>query len=128
MAATLAGCTALVTGSTSGIGRAIALLLAQRGAQVVVHGRNGFICGGTLESDDVIFDEHINVNLRAPYILVQQLVPGMVERGQGAIVNISTLAATTPKHKGGIYGARWRPGPPIHAILNVTGGASSFAP
>ena len=35
----LAGLTALVTGSTSGIGRAIALQLAQAGADVIVHGR-----------------------------------------------------------------------------------------
>ncbi len=35
----LAGLTAMVTGSTSGIGRAIALQLASMGADVIVHGR-----------------------------------------------------------------------------------------
>src|SRR6201997_4632193 len=40
MATTLSGSTALVTGATSGIGREIALQLADRGAEVVVHGRS----------------------------------------------------------------------------------------
>ncbi|MFD4253357.1 SDR family NAD(P)-dependent oxidoreductase [Amycolatopsis thermoflava] len=37
---TLAGTTALVTGATSGIGRAVAARLAQAGAEVVRHGRD----------------------------------------------------------------------------------------
>jgi NAD(P)-dependent dehydrogenase (short-subunit alcohol dehydrogenase family) len=40
MSTNLTGQTALITGSTSGIGRATATLLAQRGAHVIVSGRN----------------------------------------------------------------------------------------
>ncbi len=154
MATTLAGSTALVTGVTSGIGREIALQLAQRGAEVVVHGRSAergakvvrdientggkarFVAadlnsaddvrrladetgqvdmlinnagiykfGGTTDTDDAAFDEHVNVNLRAPYILVQQLVPGMIARGGGAVVNVTTMAASIPTRGAGIYGA-----------------------
>jgi NAD(P)-dependent dehydrogenase (short-subunit alcohol dehydrogenase family) len=36
---------------------------------------------------------------------VQKLVPGMIERGHGTVVNISTVAATTPSTGAGIYGA-----------------------
>jgi NAD(P)-dependent dehydrogenase (short-subunit alcohol dehydrogenase family) len=154
MATTFAGSTALVTGATSGIGREIALELAARGADVVVHGRSAergakTVCdienvGGkarfvaadlndaddvrrlaieagpvdilinnagiykfdeTVNTDDATFDEHVNVNLRAPYILVQQLVPAMVERGHGTVVNVSTVAASAPASGAGIYGA-----------------------
>ena len=154
MATTLEGSIALVTGATAGIGRAVALQLANLGAEVVVHGRSAergakvvqeiqnaggkarFVAadladandvrqlaaeagpvdilinnagvynfGATADTDDAFLDEHVNINLRAPYILVQELVPGMAERGHGAVVNLSTVAATIPARTAGIYGA-----------------------
>jgi NAD(P)-dependent dehydrogenase (short-subunit alcohol dehydrogenase family) len=38
---------------------------------------------------DLIFD----VNLRAPLVACQHVVPGMLERGEGAILNVSSMAA-----------------------------------
>jgi NAD(P)-dependent dehydrogenase (short-subunit alcohol dehydrogenase family) len=154
MTTTLEGSTALVTGATAGIGRAVALQLGQLGAEVIVHGRSAergaevvreiqnaggnarFVAanladaddvrrlateagavdilinnagvykfGATADTDDAFFDQHVNLNLRAPYILVQKLVPGMAERGNGVVVNLSTMAATIPARAGGIYGA-----------------------
>ncbi|WP_369989413.1 SDR family NAD(P)-dependent oxidoreductase [Streptosporangium sp. 'caverna'] len=40
-----------------------------------------------------------------PYLLVQALAPAMVQRGHGAIINISSGATTTPGPGTGIYGA-----------------------
>ncbi len=59
----------------------------------------------TFDSEDADFDWHFHTNVRAPYILVQKLVPAMIERGRGSVVNISTMAATTPAADAGIYGA-----------------------
>ena len=59
----------------------------------------------TADTDDADFDAHFDTNVRAPYILVQKLVPGMIERGRGNVVNVSTVAATTPAAGAGIYGA-----------------------
>jgi NAD(P)-dependent dehydrogenase (short-subunit alcohol dehydrogenase family) len=59
----------------------------------------------TFETTDGDFDDHINTNLKAPYILVQKLVPGMVARGHGTVINVTTVAASTPAAGAGIYGA-----------------------
>jgi NAD(P)-dependent dehydrogenase (short-subunit alcohol dehydrogenase family) len=153
----LVGSTALVTGATAGIGRAVALGLAKLGADVVVHGRDAgrgaetvheiesdggkarFVAadlsdaeqvgtlasgagdvdilvnnagvyrfGSTVEIDDLSFTEHIDTNLRAPFILVQQLAPGMAGRGHGSIVNVSTFAANRCGTPGAWWHARGR--------------------
>nr|WP_082965905.1 SDR family oxidoreductase [Mycobacterium kubicae] len=150
----MSGQKALITGATSGIGRAIAKRLAAEGAEVIVHGRNGaraeevvheitaqggtagFLTAdlsdtadierlardagdvdilvnnagvyqflGTAEMTDDGFALHMNLNTRAPYVLVRLLAPGMARRGRGAIVNISTLAATVPTAGTGMYAA-----------------------
>ncbi len=47
----------------------------------------------TVGQDPEVFERTVALNLRAPYFLTQALVPGMMERGQGVIVNISTVAS-----------------------------------
>jgi NAD(P)-dependent dehydrogenase (short-subunit alcohol dehydrogenase family) len=72
---------------------------------ILINNAGVYRFAATADTDDAFFDEHVNINLRAPYILVQKLVPGMAERGHGAVVNISTVAASTPARQAGIYGA-----------------------
>lgn len=49
MSGTLSGTTAIITGSTRGIGRAIALLFAREGASVVVHGTDAARAAATVD-------------------------------------------------------------------------------
>jgi NAD(P)-dependent dehydrogenase (short-subunit alcohol dehydrogenase family) len=42
-----------------------------------------------MKRHDLVFD----VNLRAPLLAINAVVPGMRERGEGSIVNVSSLAA-----------------------------------
>ena len=133
----LNGSAALVTGGTSGIGRATAQLVAKLGAQVIVSGRDrargeevAAETGGrfvpadltnrgdvrrlaedvgavdvlinnagfwelapTADTTDDGFDAMVQVNLRAPFFLTAALALKMAARGQGFIVNVSTMVA-----------------------------------
>jgi len=157
----LAGATALVTGSTSGIGRAVAASLAGRGAHVIVSGRDSargdaavasirsaggkadFIAGelddpaavralareaaglggghvGILVNNAAVYppgsgltsettagdiDSAFAVNVRAPFLLVAELAPAMAARGQGAIVNVLSMAAEIGLPGMALYGS-----------------------
>ncbi len=81
-------------------------LAAEAGSvDILINNAGIYEFGATSDTDDATFDEHVNINLRAPYILVQELVPGMVTRGKGVVVNVSTVAASVPARGAGIYGA-----------------------
>lgn len=57
-----------------------------------------------IESDD--WDQTIEVNLNAVYVLIQAVLPGMLAAGGGTVVTVSSLAAVRPGLLGGApYGA-----------------------
>jgi NAD(P)-dependent dehydrogenase (short-subunit alcohol dehydrogenase family) len=150
----LDGKRALVTGATSGIGRAVALALARDGSEVLVHGRDaargaetvqeiaaaggraGFVAADltdteavkrlardvgdvdilinnagisgfapTAEFDETLFDRMFASNVRAPFLLVAALAPGMVARGDGSIISLSSMAGGVGLGGGAAYGA-----------------------
>jgi NAD(P)-dependent dehydrogenase (short-subunit alcohol dehydrogenase family) len=81
-------------------------LAAEAGdVDILVNNAGIYRFAATVDTTDTDFDEQINTNLRAPYVLVQNLVPGMVERGAGTVINVSSVAASTPAAGAGIYGA-----------------------
>jgi len=50
-------------------------------------------------------DRALEVNLRAPIQLVRELMPGMVERGRGHVVLISSLSGKVASPGSGVYSA-----------------------
>jgi 3-oxoacyl-[acyl-carrier protein] reductase len=55
------------------------------------------------EVDAAAFDHMLAVNLRAPFLLAQRVLPGMVERGFGRVLFTSSVAGLT----GGVVGPHY---------------------
>jgi NAD(P)-dependent dehydrogenase (short-subunit alcohol dehydrogenase family) len=162
----LTGKTALVTGASKGIGKAIALAYGKAGANVVATGRNvseiddvvgrikssgskalGVIADLGVESDiekladaaeqefggvDILVNnaaiitpnipvvdmdvqlwrDVMDVNVTGAFILTKKLLPGMIDRGYGKIINISSIGG----RKGGFGRSAYR----ISKVANIS--------
>jgi 3-oxoacyl-[acyl-carrier protein] reductase len=51
------------------------------------------------------WDQTFRLNLRAPMILAQRLVPAMIEKGEGAVINIGSVSGKTGEANGAAYAA-----------------------
>ncbi|MFC1406322.1 MULTISPECIES: SDR family NAD(P)-dependent oxidoreductase [Streptacidiphilus] len=73
---------------------ALRRLAAEAGAvDILVNNAAIFPGAPTVAQDVETFDASLAANIRAPYFLTAALAPGMVARGSGSIVNVSTMAA-----------------------------------
>jgi len=51
------------------------------------------------------WDQTFRLNLRAPMILAQKCLPGMIEKGEGAVINIGSVSGKTGEADGAAYSA-----------------------
>jgi len=82
-----------------------ARVLASGGApEVLVNNAGAYLPGSLHEEADGTFEAMIAVNLASAYHLTRALLPAMIARGSGTILNVCSTASVTPYVNGGSYG------------------------
>ena len=81
-------------GDPDDVDRLTAVLAALRPA-ILVNNAGINVKGGTTTFNDVDYDRLLDVNLRAPFVLIRAVLPGMVEAGWGRIVNVTSMWGST---------------------------------
>ncbi len=72
---------------------------------ILVNNAGVFPFGPTASIDEATFDAVYALNVKVPWFLVAALAPAMAERGNGAIVNVSTMVAEFGAEGMGLYGS-----------------------
>lgn len=72
---------------------------------ILVNNAGAALIGDFATADPLKMDELLQLNVVAPTLLASAVVGRMVERGNGAIINIASVLALLPEYSRGIYSA-----------------------
>jgi NAD(P)-dependent dehydrogenase (short-subunit alcohol dehydrogenase family) len=72
---------------------------------ILVNNAANFPAALTVDQEVGAFERTFDTNVRGAYFLAAGLVPGMIERGHGAIVNVTTMVAAKGVPGAGTYSA-----------------------
>jgi NAD(P)-dependent dehydrogenase (short-subunit alcohol dehydrogenase family) len=80
-----------------------AALAALGGIDILVNNAAVALLDPLLKASVEDWDQTMAINLRAPFVLAQEITPGMVERRQGKIINISSQSGVIALDNHGAY-------------------------
>jgi len=72
-------------------------------ADVLVNNAGVFFPGGLMEEEDGALRQMLDTNLMSTYLMCRWLVPGMVKRASGLVVNVCSTASKSAYANGGSY-------------------------
>jgi NADP-dependent 3-hydroxy acid dehydrogenase YdfG len=83
----------------------------------VVNAAGAFDLAPFVETSVEMFDRNLAVNLRGPFLVIRALLPAMLARGRGAIVNVGSVAGRRALSGNAAYGASKFGLRGLHAVL-----------
>jgi len=91
---------------TAAIEPAMARLIEQHGApDILVNNAGVTVLGSVLETTVTEMEDVFRVNFTAPYALIRAVLPSMIARGRGVVVNVASDQALIGKPLSAAYGA-----------------------
>jgi 2-keto-3-deoxy-L-fuconate dehydrogenase len=73
----------------------IAAAISEAGPVDILFNCAGYVhCGTILECDESVWNFSVDTNVTAMYRLIRAALPGMLERGRGSIINMSSVAGS----------------------------------
>jgi NAD(P)-dependent dehydrogenase (short-subunit alcohol dehydrogenase family) len=91
--ATVAGCESIVRAAVGGLG----------GLDVLVNNAGVSIDATIEDSDEAIWDQTLDVNLKGTFFCVRAALPALRESGRAAIVNMASVAGLQGSEEGAVY-------------------------
>ena len=81
-------------------------LVQQAGiVDILVNNAASFPAALTVDQELALFEKTFNTNVRGTHLLAAALAPGMLDRGHGSIINVTTMAASKGIPGAGAYSA-----------------------
>ena len=71
-----------------------ALVKAHRSFDILFNGAGYVHAGTVLDCDAAAWDFSFNLNVRSMYLLIRAVLPDMLERGAGSIINMASVASS----------------------------------
>ena len=71
-----------------------ALVRTHAGFDILFNGAGYVHAGTVLDCDAAAWDFSFNLNVRSMYLLIRAVLPGMLERGAGSIINVASVVGS----------------------------------